>query len=385
MKVLIVPMAAMAETSGSFSRTVILADSLIKSDIDVAVCAAEDLNYKPIYGVKKYGLSLPMPLGLPSFIAKHTFPVAQKLGITSRKSVKSFEEVLYLTGNITYKYLKKSVLEIRKAIQDYNPDVVYSEYNISAIIAAKLENKKLFISTSMPTQCTYASSPKYAKGTNKILKENQLPTVTSTLELFSLADGKFVPSCYELEPFKEKDVTYCGAWKQKEIESEQVKNVILVYMGNGTIPRTKMVKEVTKAFENSQYQVYIAGMGLEKKDFKNIHIAPYFNFTELLPKTLLFINHGGQNSIIDGLIYGVPQLICPGKVFERKFNAESMKKNHAGAILAYKDFSAVSIRRYGEQIISNEAYRNNAEKLGHILLTLGGTKELLLKLKYEAY
>ena len=98
-----------------------------------------------------------MPLGLPKMIAGHTFPLAQKTGITSRKSVNSFDDVLHLTGNTDYRYLKKSVLDIKKAIQNFNPDVVYSEFNISAIIAGRMEKKKIFITASIPTQFAYAN------------------------------------------------------------------------------------------------------------------------------------------------------------------------------------------------------------------------------------
>ncbi|MGL6198744.1 MAG: hypothetical protein ACRC3H_07400 [Lachnospiraceae bacterium] len=166
MKVLISPMSAMAETSGSFSRIKILADALLTSGHEVAVCAAEDINYKPIQGAVKYELSTPMPLGLPKTISSHMFPLAQKLGINKRKTVNSFEEVLFLAGNINYKYLRKSTAEIQKAIQDYKPEVVYSEFNIAAVIAAVLEQKRLFTTASLPTQSIYARTPKYAKGIN---------------------------------------------------------------------------------------------------------------------------------------------------------------------------------------------------------------------------
>ncbi len=142
MRVLVLPMSAMAETAGSFSRVVLLTDALKEANVDTAVCLAQDVNYRPIDAVKSYFLSAPMPLGLPKMIATYTFPIAQKLGITSRKSVNSFDDVLHLTGNTDYKYLKKSVSDIRNVIQDFNPDVIYSEFNISAILAGKIEKKK---------------------------------------------------------------------------------------------------------------------------------------------------------------------------------------------------------------------------------------------------
>ncbi|MBR4397550.1 MAG: hypothetical protein IKS93_06840, partial [Methanobrevibacter sp.] len=172
MKVLISSMSAMAETAGPSGRARLLVEHLRDAGIEVATCIAEDVNYKPIEGVENYYLEVPMPLGLPKAIASRTFPLAQKLGIIEKKNVGSFEDVLHFTGNIDYNYLLKSVEDIRKAIVDFNPDIVYSEFNISAIIAAKLENKPLYATISYPTQTEYSSSPKYAKGLKKFLKKN---------------------------------------------------------------------------------------------------------------------------------------------------------------------------------------------------------------------
>lgn len=379
-KVLIVPMSAMAETAGTFSRTLLLVDALKKANIDVALCSAKDMNFKEIHGVKNYFLSVPMPLGLPKKLAVHTFPLATKLGITSRKQVNSFEEVLHLTGNTDYKYLKKSIDDIRKAIEDFQPDVIYSEFNISAIVAGRLEQKKIFVSASIPTQLEYSSTPKYAVGLNRILKEFHLPAVKSCLELFSWADKKFVPSCFELEPFQDKNVVFCGTWKQIEPVLLGKRNNILVYMGNGTISQKKMIKVITQAFQNSNYQIYLAGMGLPKQNLNNIHIASHFDFQALLPEALLFINHGGQNSVIDGLIYGVPQIICAGKVFERRYNAKSVVKNGAGIEISFKEFSEEVLLSTSERILASQSYYDNALKLGKKLLSLGGTENIVCHL-----
>ncbi len=381
MRVLVAPMSAMAETAGSFSRAVLLTNALKEANIDTAVCLARDFNYKPVDNVKSYFLSAPMPLGMPEKIAKHTFPVAQKLGITSRKSVNSFDDVLHLTGNTDYKYLKKSVLDIRKAITDFGPDVIYSEFNISAILAGKIEKKKIFISASIPTQYAYANTPRYADGLNKLLKEYGISPVKSCLELFSWADIKFVPSCYELEPFQDKNVVFCGTWKRISPAISEKRNKILVYMGNGTISQKKMVKEISAAFKNSSFFVYIAGRGLKKQCFDNIRTAPYFDFQKLLPQSVLYINHGGQNSVIDGLIYGVPQLICAGKVFERKYNAQSIVKTGAGLEIPYKDFAGHNIKAAAGKIISAGKYQENALKTGRILLSLGGTDNIINSLQ----
>lgn len=76
MKILIVPMSAIAETSGPFSRTQKLAQAFIERGYEVALCAARDPNFHDINGTKNYFLPIPVPMGLPGFIGLHSFPVA---------------------------------------------------------------------------------------------------------------------------------------------------------------------------------------------------------------------------------------------------------------------------------------------------------------------
>ena len=321
MKTLIVPMAAMAETAGSFLRARLLANALLNEGLKVGICCAKDINYSRIEGTEEYPLSVPMPLGLPKRIAKNAFPIARKIGLTAKKNVDSFEEVLHLTGNTDYRYLTKSIGEIRTAIKEFRPDIVYSEFNISAIVAARLEGKRLFISASVPTLPEYGRNPRYATGLNRLLAQNGLNAVGSCMDTFEWAEKKFVPSIYELEPMEDTKVVYCGSLKKIDEDEDKKRDKILVYMGNGTISIKKVLKEIPAAFGDGRYEVYIAGQGLKEAEYDNIHTAPWFDFDELLPESILYVNHGGQNSIIDGLIHKTPLIVCPGRVFERKYNA----------------------------------------------------------------
>lgn len=381
MKTLIVPMAAMAETAGSFSRARLLADALLKEGIEVGICCAKDINYSKIEGTAEYPLSVPMPLGLPSNIAKHTFPIAQKLGLTAKKNVDSFEEVLHLTGNTDHKYLNKSVSEIRSAIKEFRPDIVYSEFNISAIVASRLEGKRLFISASVPTLPEYGRDPRFAKGLNRLLAQNGLDPVESCMDIFEWADRKFVPSIYELEPMEDSKVVYCGSLKTIREDEDKKRNKILVYMGNGTISTKRVLKEIPEAFKDGRYEVYIAGQGLKEAQNDNIYTAPWFDFGELLPESALYINHGGQNSIIDGLIHKTPLLVCPGRVFERKYNAASIVKTGAGLSIDQYDFTADKIKEAAEKIFADESFKKQADILGKRLLQLGGVANIVREIK----
>ena len=382
MKVLLVPMAAMAETSGPSGRCRLLAEGFKDAGIETATCMAEDVNYKTIAGIYNYHLDTPMPFGLPKAIGSRTFPIAQKLGITSKKTVYSFDEVLWFTGNLDPAYLRKSVESIRKAIRDFRADAVYSEFNISAIIAAKLEEIPVYTTVSFPTQHEYAHRTELAKGINMVLSEYGLSEIESALKLFDLADKSFCPSIKKLEPLNKDNVFFCGALKSVHVnESSSKRDKILVYMGNGTISPHKMLNVIIDAFWGSKYRVYIASASLKEKTVKNIHIAKRWDFDTLLDESVLFINHGGQNSIVDGLIHKVPQIMVPGKVFERKYNADSVAHNKAGVAVPVKKFNSSDISVIAEQAIMSGELSRNAALLGRELADAGGinviTREIL--------
>ena len=379
MRVLIIPMTAAAETGGPSGRCRLLAEGFAEAGIEVATCAAADVNYKEIKGVDNYHLNVPVPLGLPEFIGGKLFPVAQKMGVTSRKTVNSFDQVLHFTGNLDYKYLKISVEDILRAVEDFGPDIIYSEFNISALIAARLAGVRLYTTVSYPTQYEYAHDDSLARDLNRLLGELSLPTVRSALDLFDYADKQFCPSIEELEPIRNGKVIFCGALKEVRRRTAE-RNKILIYMGNGTVSAAKTEQVAREAFAGSGYEVYIASAYLDAKDEGNLHIAPRWDFDALLDESMLFINHGGQNSVIDGLLHGVPQIMVPGKVFERKYNAKSIADNNAGIVLPHNDFEPGKLTAAAERLISSAETRKKASALGEKLIAAGGVKTIIREL-----
>ncbi|MCR5733467.1 MAG: hypothetical protein K6G22_02570 [Lachnospiraceae bacterium] len=371
-------MAAMAETSGPSGRCRLLAEGFRDAGIETAVCMAKDVNYRPIKDIYNYPLETPMPFGLPEIIASRTFPAAQKLGITSKKTVNSFDEVLWFTGNLDHRYLKNSIDSVRRAIRDFKADAVYSEFNISAIIASRIENIPLYTTVSYPTQHEYAHRSELAKGINMILAEFGIQEIESALKLFDWADKSFCPSIRKLEPIEKDNVYYCGALKSVSVkESSSTRNKILVYMGSGTISPKKMQDVIRNAFSGSKYQVYIASASLKEANVDNTHIARRWDFEAMLDEAVLFINHGGQNSVIDGLLHTVPQIMIPGKVFERKYNAKSIADNGAGVAVPVKSFNPTFIRDVSERIIQSKEMSANAAALGAELSGVGGISAII--------
>jgi UDP:flavonoid glycosyltransferase YjiC (YdhE family) len=123
----------------------------------------------------------------------------------------------------------------------------------------------------------------------------------------------------------------------------------VAYMGSGTISPHTLIDVLTEAFLETDYHVYIASRSMEPFTNKNIAGADEFDFKTLMPNAAAFINHGGQNSIMTGLVNGTPQLIVPGKVFERR-NAESVVRLKAGQALEPSNFTAQHVREMVKEL-----------------------------------
>lgn len=378
MKVLIAPMSAMAETSGPFSRAAALCHKLIERGHEVAFCAAKDVNYKNIENIINYYAPIPSPLGMPMCIGERMLKMAQLLGIQQKKKVNSFEQVLKFVGVLNYNHFSQDVFCIRKAIQDFKPDVVYAEFRIAAIVASKLENIKVVTGYSYPVQKSFASNPEYSTGIKRFIMENKLPAIESVLDIFNWADLKVVPSSYELEPIIDKNTIFTGPFSVPNIRSVQEKrNKIIAYMGTGTITPKAIISNLTKAFEQTNFEIFVATEQVSPYEDNNINVNRRFDFSKLMPEAIAYINHGGQNSIMTGLIYGVPQIICPGNVFERRYNAASIVNLGAGVSLEVSEFNAETIKSMVNNFNENSIYENNSKKAGEQLLSLGGVNKVV--------
>lgn len=96
-----------------------------------------------------------------------------------------------------------------------------------------------------------------------------------------------------------------------------------------------------------------------------------------MPQSVVSIHQGGQNSVMGGLIYGVPQIVVPGQHFERSFNADSVVRLGAGIRLEPGQFTPERLASAVQEIISDDSYRQNARQAGKTLVKLGGAKAVI--------
>ena len=228
-------MLARSQMGGPWSRAQQIARAFLSRGHEVTLAWGDDGNcVDPIAPTLE--IPVPSPLGLPEAIARHTFPLASRLGVMGRKPVHSFEEVLWLTGSLDYRYSCVVVEKLREFMRSWRPDVVYSEFNLAAVIAARAEGIPCVGSGSQPTTLSYASNPRKSSGIRRLLREMGMPAPASSLSILEGMKRRFIPSCPTLEPRAGERAIYCGFLDEPPALTAARRDCALVYLGSGSVP-----------------------------------------------------------------------------------------------------------------------------------------------------
>lgn len=323
-------------------------------------------------------IPVPSPLGLPEAIARHTFPLASRLGLMGRKPVHSFEEVLWLTGALDERYTRAAVDTLRAHMRVARPDVVYSEFSLAAVIAARAEGIPCVGSASEPTTASYASDPRKSGGVRRLLHDMGMPAPASSLTVLEGMRRRFIPSCPTLEPRVGERAVYCGFLDEPPVLTATPRDCVLVYLGAGSVPAGVTVRAGRELAEALGCDVYVAGVpeATQVSGGHTVTCAPRFDVADFLPRARVFVHHGGQNSMMDALSHEVPQLIVPGRVFERQFNAEAVENARCG--LTVHAPKPALIARVARRIVVDEpALTSGIRGLREELTSLGGAARIV--------
>lgn len=370
-------MVARSRMGGPWSRAQRVARAFQDGGHEVTLAWGDDGNCaNPIAPTLE--IPVPSPLGLPEAIARHTFPLASRLGLMGRKPVHSFEEVLWLTGALDERYTRAAVDTLRAHMRAARPDVVYSEFSLAAVIAARAEGIPCVGSGSQPTVATYASNPRKSAGIRRLLHDMGMPAPASSLTVLEGMGRRFIPSCPTLEPRAGERAVYCGFLDEPPALTGRPRDCALVYLGAGSVPAGVAVRAGRELAEALGCDVYVAGVpeAVHAVGDHEVACAPRFNFSEFLPRVRVFVHHGGQNSMMDALSYEVPQVTVPGRIFERQFNAEAAENARCG-LTVHAPKPALIARAARRIVVDEPALTSGIRGLRDELSSLGGTKRIV--------
>ena len=369
-------MVARSRMGGPWSRAQRVARAFQDAGHEAVLAWGDDGNCaNPIAPTLE--IPVPSPLGLPEAIARHTFPLASRLGLMGRKPVRSFEEVLWLTGALDERYTRAVVDALRAHIRTARPDIVYSEFSLAAVIAARAEGVPCVGSASQPTTASYASNPRKSAGIRRLLRDMGMPAPASSLTILEGVRLRFILSCPTLEPRAGERAVYCGFLDEPPVLTATPRDCALVYLGAGSVPAGVAVRTGRELAEALGCDVYVAGVSeaIHAVGDQEVTCAPRFDVAELLSRARVFVHHGGQNSMMDALSYEVPQVIVPGRVFERQFNAEAVENVRCS--LTVREPKPALIARAGRTLVDEPALTSGIRGLRAELSSLGGVARIV--------
>jgi MGT family glycosyltransferase len=130
------------------------------------------------------------------------------------------------------------------------------------------------------------------------------------------------------------------------------------------------------AFAQSGWQVVLAfGTRIDPAALKeppaNFLIAPHVPQLEVLSQADLFISHGGMNSTMEGLWFGVPLVVVP-QMIEQEVNAHRVQELGLGLALEKETLTAEKLRAAVEQVADDPGFRAHVQAMQQEIQQAGG-------------
>ncbi|ELR97084.1 glycosyltransferase [Gloeocapsa sp. PCC 73106] len=171
---------------------------------------------------------------------------------------------------------------------------------------------------------------------------------------------------------------YCGPFRDQNQSNvsfpyECLTGQPLIYASLGTLQNTKfnIFACIASACQDLDVQLVIShGGGLSDEQVTQLPGTPlvvsYAPQLELLKHAHLTITHGGLNTVLDALTWGVPLVALP-LGFEQSTIAARIKWTKTGEVIAGKQLNSTNLKIAIEKVLNLGIYRENALKMKQII------------------
>lgn len=384
MKILIPLFSPPTGTWGGLTRVIAITQAAQAAGHQVAFCASGSLaNSLRERGFTIFESPAATMFGLPKPISRLIEARAQNLHIPVKpgKEVGNFWMVLALSGLSNSAYMKKLVWSQLKAVELFKPDILFTDADPGTFLTAAI--------SGLPIAGNYASvirkgidSPPHhwmEKAAETVLKEHALPEIPLEALCFGEQVLKIIPSIPELDdtPASRPDVRFVGSLlgeiqpSGSSLEIETGCHYVFAYLGTGSLSLETAKKVLPQVFpESGKLRCLVGAQSVtQAARIGNVEFLPYVPAEAVLPYCDWTLCHGGQNTIIQSLRSGVPLLLFPGPIFERRYNARKVVQAGAGLMGEVDQFTIGWFQNAFEQQLSAS---EQARALSRRIQSFGG-------------
>jgi UDP:flavonoid glycosyltransferase YjiC (YdhE family) len=376
-RILLMPSPPSSGSVGSVSKAIGIARILRKRGCDVRFLIGDRLGKL----INSSGFST-MP-----------YPVPKPSGIT--KDISNFCDALEWTGMADPEFNRMAIETEIKAIKEYKPHAIFAETRPTASISAAVMKVPLAMIVAFPSHPLHPANKKtpchILSVFNNELRRYKLPEIENVTELLSYrCDAKIAPTIPELEPElqSESDINFVGYVLDNEQEKAQLpdwfsgwlkKPLILIYLSVSALPPDVYKQIIFKTFENDSDHNVLCLCGFHYKindlpfNKRNIRFEYFVPAKAVLQYTKLMIFHGGQDTMLSTLLYGLPSITFPGQHFERYYNSRKLELLGASKLLPTHAFRPNRLKAVMSEVL-NESYLSRCRQLSCRLKEFGGTE-----------
>lgn len=132
------------------------------------------------------------------------------------------------------------------------------------------------------------------------------------------------------------------------------------------------------AFGNTHWQVVLStGKAIDLAELQavpaNFQVAAYVPQLFVLQHAGLFVTHGGMNSVMESLAYGVPMVVVP-QMLEQEITAQRVQELGLGIALDRNTLTMEMLRAAVEDVESDPQARGRLQTMQEAIRTSGGYK-----------
>jgi UDP:flavonoid glycosyltransferase YjiC (YdhE family) len=388
---LLIPLFSPATgTWGGLTRVLAIAQAAERAGHSVAFCASGYLEKTLLErGYRVYPVPAATMLGLPRPLSQILVKRSQNASIPVRPG-KSFGNIWFvqvLSGMARAGYLRQVVKVELAAMSDFNADGLVTDLDLGAYLAASIGG--------IPIASAYQQVMSEGKGslfwkvvhtaTKGVLKTYARSDIPPDELAFGPQVLKIIPSIPELEGAdpNRADICYVGQLlgeispsQKSDFLAEESCRYLFVYVGTGSVTQA-MLRNILPAVlaRNPSLRAIVGGVNITSPEtVQSVEFRPYISANALLPHCDWTICHGGQNTIIQSLVHGVPLLVFPGPIFERRFNASKIQESGAGLMGELTNFNCQWLQSALEK---RSDYSINAKALGKKIGSMGGADQAI--------
>jgi hypothetical protein len=360
MRVLIPLFSPPTGTWGSLTRLMALARHFRDRGDSPAFCASGFVHRTLIEkGFASFETPGTTMLGLPRPVSDLLLARSQRMAppVKEGRDLGNVWLLYFFTGLAKTSYLRRLAAAEMRAVRAFKPDLLLTEMDPGAYLVARL--------TGLPLVTTYASVArlgigsffwrKVRKAMNDVLRRHGVKVDSNPEDLaFGAGVLKLIPSIPELDGTDPSrgDVCYTGNLLEPvqaagaRFLPEPGKLYVFCYFGTGSVSLDRAERVLPRVFNENSDAICLVAAQSVKRDFAvgNVRFTSYVPARDLLPHCFATMCHGGLNTVTQSLEAGVPLLVFPGAIFERRANARSVERAGGGFMGERSDFNPAWIK-----------------------------------------